>query len=191
VTTTGSGTIHQEMQDIEREIEFKQQWPQQAGLSVALEPTPKLTLAAQFDWIGWSTVDEIRPVYIGDPVLTETAAIQTDWDDNFQLHAGAQFEVSKKLALRGGYTFDSIAVTPRLRERQFLDGNSMFFAVGGSYHITNSVRVDSAFELGPGGVYTIEDNKVDVQAWPERANVSPGEHSGKLYTFELAFQYLY
>jgi long-chain fatty acid transport protein len=190
VTTTGSGVVHTGT-DLDVDVEFTQKWPQQAGMSVAMVPVDKVTLAVQFDWIGWSLVDIISPQFAGDPALTRQAAIVTDWDDNYQLHAGAQVEPSKKLAIRGGFTFDSIAVTPRLRERQFLDGNSIFLALGGSYHLTKKLRVDTAFEYGPGGTTTIPNNAMEVSAWPSRANVAPGDHSGQLYTLELAFQYLY
>lgn len=190
VTTTGSGFIDTGG-GLDVDVEFTQKWPQQAGVALAMKPADKLTLAAQFDWFGWSIVDVISPQFGGQPDLSRQAAIPTDWDDNYQLHAGAQLEVSTALAVRGGFTFDSLAVTPRLRERQFLDGNAIYLALGSSYYITKKLRVDSAFEYGPGGVITIPDNTMDVQAWPERANKAPGEHSGKLYTFELAFQYLY
>lgn len=192
VTTKGDGVIQQPTGPLDVSVEFKQPWPQQAGLGVAYRPADKLTVAAQIDWHGWGRVNSLDPTFAGEPELTRNARILTDWNNNYAIHAGVEFAASSKLALRGGYTYDSIAVTDRLRERQFLDGNSMFVALGGSYYITDAWRVDSAFETGiPAGAYTIENNSMDVSAWPQRANKAPGEHSGKLYTFELAVQYLY
>lgn len=191
VTTNGSGVVHQASGDLDVDIEFKQQWPQQAGLALAFKPMDKLTLAGQFDWDGWSIVNEIKPTFKGNPSLTEQAAIPTDWQDSYQIHLGAQYAASDNLELRGGWTYDSMAVTKRFMEREFLDGNSMFFALGVSVRFLQNWRVDTAFEIGPGGTTTVPDNSADVMGWPARANVSPGDHSGELYTLELALQYLY
>ncbi len=190
VTTNGSGVLHQSP-DRDVNIEFKQQWPQQAGLAVAVRPMDKLTLAGQLDWDGWSIVNAISPTIKGDPQSTTQAAIHTDWQDSYQIHLGAQYEVASSVELRGGWTYDSMAVTKRLMEREFLDGNSMFFAVGASVRFLQNWRVDTAFEIGPGGTTTVPDNSSEVTGWPSRANVSPGDHSGELYTLELALQYLY
>jgi long-chain fatty acid transport protein len=191
VTTNGDGFIEGGVGDVE--VEFVQRWPQQFGFATAYQATDSVLLAAQFDWHGWSRVNEVRPVYKGQLALTEQAKIPTDWDNNIQLHLGAMITPADAVELRAGYTFDTTAVTPRLRERQFLDGDSHFVAVGGSYYVTSSFRVDAAFELGPGGTVTIEDNAAEARDgnWPARANVSPGDHSGELYTLELALQYLY
>ncbi len=191
VTTNGSGVVYQDTGNIDADIEFKQKWPQQAGLALAVRPIDKLTLAGQFDWDGWSIVNEISPTFKGNDQLTQQAKIPTDWNDSYQIHLGAQYTASDKLELRGGWTYDSMAVTKQYMEREFLDGNSMFFAVGASVRFLQNWRVDTAFEIGPGGTTTVPDNSADVTGWPARANVSPGDHSGELYTLELALQYLY
>lgn len=191
VTTTGDGVIEQSTGLLDVELEFVQPWPQQAGISVAVKPTDKLTLAAQFDWHGWQRVNALEPTFEGEQELTRQVKIETDWNNNFAIHGGIEYAPTDRVALRGGYTFDSNAMIDRLRERQTLDGDAMYFATGTSVYLTKSLRVDAAFEYGPGGTTTIDDNSDEVAAWRARRNLAPGDHSGQLYTFELAVQYLY
>ncbi len=191
VATKGSATVQLEpAQDFD--LEFKQQWPQETGLGAAFRPMPKLLVAGQFDWHGWAAVEQVSPKFLGNADLTAQAAIPTDWENSWSLHAGAQYSVTPKIDVRGGFTYDTAAVTTQFQERQFIDSNKMLAALGGSVLVTRRIRVDTAFEiLIPQGPVTIEDNSADFADFPELANASPGEHEGKLYTFELAVQLLY
>jgi len=178
------------------EVTFEQRWPQQMGAGIAYRPTPKLLVAGQFDWHGWSRLEQISPVIVGRPGLTENARIPLDWNNSYSVHAGLQYELTSKIAARGGFTYDTRAIAERSQERQFLDSNKMLMAFGGSFQFTKSWRVDTAFETSvPGGkAGLIDDNSMAVSSaggWAEQLNQAPGEHSGKLYTFEIAFQYMY
>ena len=94
------------------------------------------------------------------------------------------------------FGMDTLAITDHFTERQFLDSNKMLVALGGSYMVSKSWRLDTAFETGiPLGPRVIEDTKAETAEWvtddPPQVNAAPGEHSGKLYTLELTMQYLY
>jgi long-chain fatty acid transport protein len=193
VATKGSATVHFDppVGDKQYDLEFQQQWPQETGVSAAYRMR-KLLLAVQGNWHGWSVVDKLAPKFIGDPTLSAQAVIPTDWQNSWSLHLGAQYSVTPKIDVRGGYTYDTPAVTPQYQERQFIDDNKMTAALGASILATRRIRIDTAFEyLIPRGPRTIPDNSAQYVDNPELANAAPGEHEGKLYTFELALQMLY
>ncbi len=196
VTTSGSAEIDSDLDgttDISTDAEFIQKWPDQAGIGVAYKPTSALLVSAQFDWTGWGRVNDITPVFANQQDLTRQASIDADWDDSMAIHIGGQYAISHKIQVRGGFTYDTKAVIDRTQERQFLDSKKQLFALGGSYRVTSKWRIDTAFEVGPGGTLTIDDNSQEAgdAQWAARSNVSPGDHGGKLFTFELAGQYLF
>jgi hypothetical protein len=57
--------------------------------------------------------------------------------------------------------------------------------------VTDSWRIDTAFDSTLPGPREVPDNSADYTEWPGLANVSPGTHEGGVYTLELAAQYLY
>jgi long-chain fatty acid transport protein len=192
VTTTGSGTIHLPGGPLAVDVEFVQQWPQEAGIGFAYRAAAKLLLATQFDWHGWSTNNALSPKFAGQEALTRQAVIREDFDDSYTVHLGAEYTVSNTFAARCGFTYDTAAVPIRFQERQFLDSDKMLGSVGASYRINKSWRIDTALDSTiPSSPHVIEDNRAEVTEWTSYANLSPGEHHGGVYTFELAAQYMY
>jgi long-subunit fatty acid transport protein len=194
VSTSGTGTLFGAggTQDTDVEILFDQKWPQQFGGGIAVRPIDKLLVAAQFDWHGWSSMNTIRTDFVGQPAITDSAEIYTDWDNSYGLHLGVQYSVLDVLDVRAGITRDTRAVNVRTQQRQFLDGKKTLYAGGLSYTI-GSWRVDTAFEVSPGGIFLIDDDSLaaDEAGWLGQANQGPGEYDGQLYTFELTGQYLF
>jgi long-chain fatty acid transport protein len=194
VTTKGDGVLNVGGMDRDVKLEYVQRWPQQMGFGAAFTPNEKLLVSVQLDWHGWQRVNDLGPVIEGEENVTRLANIDTDWQDNYAFHLGAQYNVSDKLHARGGFTYDTRAAIKKSQERTFLDSNKMLAAVGASYRINDRWRIDTAFERTiPRGETVIEDNSAEASManWSEAANVSPGEHGGTLTTFELAVQLLF
>lgn len=175
------------------DVAHKQEWPQQLSLGVSFRLTPTLRLSAQGDWTDWSRVNQIVVEFPGQPGLTQLTTFRVDFHDNYAVHGGAELELSPRVALRGGYTFDTNAVPDRTIERQYLDGPKHAVALGGGYQLARSWRIDTAFEYIFGSVRTVPDNRQEYTdaGWASRANKAPGEHVGQVYTFELNLQHQY
>jgi long-subunit fatty acid transport protein len=107
-----------------------------------------------------------------------------DWDDNLTARLGAEAQVKPSLVLRAGAYFDSSAVPDRTIERQYLDDDKLGVAAGASLAL-GRWRVDAAVDVVLPGSRTVDDNRMELGAWPSRANVAPGEHAGSV--FSLAF----
>ncbi len=182
------------------DVKISQRWPQSAAFGIAYWLTDSLRVSGQVDWVGWSFLNELNVTFPGQEGMNQTFIL--DFDDNYAVHAGAEFLANDALALRAGWTFDSQAVPDETIERQFLDSNKMLGAVGASYHVTDNWRIDTAIETSiPTGKRTVPNNGDDLAGWfnaplggvspATRANPAPGEHSGTLTTLQLAVQYLY
>jgi hypothetical protein len=73
-------------------------------------------------------------------------------------------------------------------ERQYLDRNKVGLSYGASLGL-GAWRVDVGGDLlgvVGGSPRTVPDNSAEVAGFPALRNVSPGEYSSKLLTFELA-----
>ncbi|HSF38957.1 MAG TPA: outer membrane protein transport protein [Thermoanaerobaculia bacterium] len=95
---------------VETEIEF----PDQASLGLAFALSPSLLLETDFNWMGWSTFDEVPIDFVGG--ATNSLPDQTlpqEWDDANSYRAGLRWTASPTSQWRVGYVFDE---TPQPEE---------------------------------------------------------------------------
>jgi long-chain fatty acid transport protein len=184
IRTSGTGTIvyPEPMGPTETDVEHTQRWPEQLSLGVGFRPTPKMRIAAQLDWAGWSRVDVIAVQFPDSPAIDQRYPV--DWNDNITVRLGAEARVRPALAVRVGAYFDSTAVPDRTIERHYLDDDK-FGVAGGASLTLRKWRIDAAVDVVLPGSRRVDDNRMDVGPWPARANVAPGVHAGSV--FSLAF----
>lgn len=181
VTTTGSGTIEGASGTEQVSVEHEQNWPQSASLGVGVAPTRQLKLAVQLDWTQWSTVKDLIVQLPGsgnpDQIYRE------DWEDTWAARIGADYAVSRAIAVRGGLYYDAAAVPDRTIERQYLDSNKVGVAAGGSYR-RGAWRVDAAVDAVLPSTRSIPQNTPTTPDY-DRAK-APGDYRGTLITFEAS-----
>jgi long-chain fatty acid transport protein len=185
IRTNGSGRVEFEppLTPTDENIEHTQQWPQQLSLGIGILPRPGLRFAAQLDWAGWSRVDEIKVQFPDRPTLDQVYPV--DWNDNMSVRLGGEYMVRRAVALRAGAYFDSNAVPDRTIERQYLDDQKFGVSAGTSLTF-GAWRGDLAVDVVLPGSRTVDDNRMEVDGWPERANVAPGDHAGSVYSLAFA-----
>jgi long-chain fatty acid transport protein len=166
-------------------LEHQQIWPQQVSLGVGVRAAPALRLSAQVDWAEWSQVRQLAVHFPAAPSLDVATTYREDWQDSWTARLGADYRVSRALAVRGGAYYDTAAVPDRTIERQYLDSNKIGVAVGGSFH-TAGWRIDSAVDLVIPSTRTVPNNTQATLAFPADRNKAPGDYAGSLITFELA-----
>jgi long-chain fatty acid transport protein len=178
VTTSGSGELVTSG-PMNVDAEHVQQWPQSLALSAAYAATDQLVVAGQLDWTGWSRFESLDIVFPAQTNLNQH--FDLDWSDTFTVRLGAQYRVSDKLAVRGGALRDGNAVPDRTIERQYLDSTKYSVSAGTSVVLSPKMALDVGVDAVFGPVRVVEDNSAEV-AWPEQRNISPGEHSGQVFT---------
>jgi long-chain fatty acid transport protein len=181
ITTTGNGELEGASGLEQVAVEHEQAWPQSASLGVGISATPQLKLAAQLDWVQWSTVTELVVKLPGsgnpDQVYPE------GWDDSWTVRVGGDYAATKAIAIRAGAYLDTAAVPDRTIERQYLDSRKIGVAAGGSYRF-GAWRVDAAVDVVVPNTRTVPQNTATTPAY-ERAK-APGDYRGSLLTFEAS-----
>lgn len=181
ITTTGSGQITGASGLEQVSVEHQQAWPQSASLGVGISATPQLKVAAQVDWVQWSTLTELVVQLPGsgnpDQIYRE------DWDDSWTVRLGGDYAVTPAVAIRAGAYLDTAAVPDRTIERQYLDSRKIGVAGGGSFRF-GAWRVDAAIDVVVPSTRTIPQNTATTPDY-ERAK-APGDYRGTLVTFEAS-----
>jgi len=183
ITTTGSGSVINTTGATEQvSVEHVQDWPQSASLGLGIQPSSKLRFALQVDWVQWSTITDLIVKLPGsgnpDQIYNE------NWNDSWTGRVGAEYSVSKAVAIRGGAYADTSAVPDRTIERQYLDSFKVGVSAGGSFR-TGPWRIDAALDaVPPLATRTVKQNTAMTPDY-ERAK-APGDYKGTLITFEAS-----
>jgi long-chain fatty acid transport protein len=98
---------YNESSDMEREVT----WPMWIAFGAAFHPIEDLTLTADIQWTQWSKIDSINTIYkdvIWNYIMTTTGKnkMAMEWKDATQIRVGAEYRLSKSLALRAGFYND-------------------------------------------------------------------------------------
>jgi long-chain fatty acid transport protein len=125
---------------VETEIEF----PDQASLGLAFGLTPNLLLETDFNYMGWSSFDELPITFTGGATNSlPSTVIPEEWDDAYSYRAGLRWTASPTSQWRLGYVFDETpqpeeAVSPLLPDA---DRNGVTLGYGHSGAIGFDVAV--------------------------------------------------
>ncbi|MGA2585718.1 MAG: outer membrane protein transport protein [Candidatus Aminicenantales bacterium] len=142
--------------DMKRELT----WPMWLAGGMAFKPMDDLTITADLQWTQWSKIKTIETTYT-DPVWTTLmAASHKDemamyWQDALQIRFGAEYRLTKDLAVRGGYYFDPSPAPDRTMNILLpnYDFNVLTFGLGYS---TGGFQIDAGLEYLMGKDRTID-----------------------------------
>jgi long-chain fatty acid transport protein len=115
--------------------------PPSLSLGAAWQASPILLLAAQADWVGWSTIHEQNLTFDG---ALPDQRVARNWRDRVQLRLGAEY-TALPVALRAGYSYDPTPVPVATLDPLLLDVDRHILALGAG---TAGPRwgVDAAYE---------------------------------------------
>jgi long-chain fatty acid transport protein len=102
---------------VDQSVEASLTFPAQAVVGLSFAATPQLDLAAEYQWTGWSSFDEISP----DFETLEMSPLVLNYEDAHTFRFGGSYLASPEMALRAGFLFNTAAtpdetVTPILPE---------------------------------------------------------------------------
>jgi long-chain fatty acid transport protein len=82
-------------------------FPEIFSWGVAFRPTARLTLAADVEWVRWSSFDQSTLNLRRGAPQAGFSNIPLDfrWEDSWQIKFGGEYKVNEKLSLRAGYAF--------------------------------------------------------------------------------------
>jgi long-chain fatty acid transport protein len=150
-------------------------WPQSAGLGVAVTPHRRIMATAQADWTGWSSVQRLDLSLAGIDQPKEMR-----YSDSWAVHVGLQGVVTRWLLLRIGWAWDSNAIPDRTLRRENQDGPKSTIAGGIGLHFWK-LFIDGAIEI----FLPIGDRTITT---PVDGENETGRYSAAIYTGELSAQ---
>jgi len=135
--------------------------PDQVNVGLAYIPNKDWILSLDVDWVNWKTFDNLDFRYATSVVAraltggTNFRTLRENWKATFAIRAGAQWQVTEDLSLRGGYTFDPTPVDDKYFTPGIPDNDRHLFTVGAGYNINQSMTVDFAYMF----VYFVDRNQ--------------------------------
>ena len=168
--------------DFDRDIT----WPLWVGGGIAVKPIEKLTITADAQWSQWAKNQEVLETEYKDIMWAAALGAQgadkmhLKWDNALQLRFGAEYLVTKCLALRLGYTHDP-EPSPDETTNILLPSltyNTITFGFGWK---KNVLGIDLGFE------YLIGTER-DIAPSMEYEN-NPGLHNMKMMVPNISFTY--
>lgn len=117
--------------------------PLNITFGIAAHPITKLTVTADFQYIGWSSYDKLS-VDFADPNLEDLSSYR-GYEDTYIIRFGAEYQLLDKLALRGGLLYDKNPVKDELLDPTLPDANRLGFNVGFGYKLAQNFSVDVAY----------------------------------------------
>jgi long-chain fatty acid transport protein len=128
--------------------------PANIYVGAAYKISEKLTVEADFQYVGWSSYKELvvalptGPVFptYGVPLQTSQTQVK-NWDDGYLGRVGAEYQVNQNLALRAGIIYDITPQPASKMEPMLPDADRIDPSIGIGYKINDKLSVDFAYLL--------------------------------------------
>ncbi|MDT8365207.1 MAG: outer membrane protein transport protein [bacterium] len=105
--------------------------PATAALGLSYRTSDKLRLNFDVDWTGWSAYDELKIKHADLGVVLSLAP--KDYDDTIAYRVGAEYELTEKWDLRGGFLLDTSPVPEETYDPRLPDGDRWGVSIGAGY----------------------------------------------------------
>jgi len=162
--------------------------PDQVNVGFAYSPNKSWIVSLDVDWVNWKTFDHLDFRYAPSVVATVLTGgtnfrtLRENWKATFAFRAGAQWQATEDLRLRGGYTFDPTPVDDKYFTPGIPDNDRHLFTVGAGYNINQSTTVDFAYMF----VYFVDRNLTTATGTNAVRN---GKYSGSAHVLSGSLVY--
>ena len=119
--------------------------PSVISAGAAYKLTRELTLCMDVNYTTWSSFDNLAFKFENNSHLDFT--MEKNYTDAFAIRVGAQYELSDRLDVRGGFAFDSSPVKNDYVAPDNPDNDRFIFSLGGTVRFGDHVAVDLAYML--------------------------------------------
>lgn len=153
-------------------------FPDKVDIGIAWKPTDnkRWLLCADYNWFGYSKRPNEMTLYFHDLPLNKSNNLS--WKDNFSVHFGTSYKLTKSLTIRGGFGYMSQSIPDKTVSTLTMDVPGWAAALGCTYSIGEHVSFDTSVTRGWG------QNHVDD-------GIMRGSYSADIYTFALTGNILF
>ncbi|MCK6603964.1 MAG: outer membrane protein transport protein [Ignavibacteriaceae bacterium] len=139
-TTTGPSQLSANLPAGDIEATFTS--PQQFTFGVAVTPSSKLLLTADFQYIMWSSYDSLKIDFLASDTTISSPRL---YEDTYIVRLGAEYSYSDNLALRAGLLFDRNPVKDDHLDPLLPDANRIGISAGLGYRISDAMSLDLSY----------------------------------------------
>jgi long-chain fatty acid transport protein len=152
--------------------------PSSLMAGVAYDITKDLTVEADFQYMGWSSYDELKVTFNKAVAGSTTSSDVVDWSNSILIRLGGEYRMNK-LSLRAGFIYDQTPQPDKAVDATLPDADRVEFTVGVGYQITNMINADLGYQY-----VKASDRTVTAPT-----NTFPGTYktSASLIAFNLGF----
>jgi long-chain fatty acid transport protein len=116
--------------------------PMNAQLGLAYRFTPDLLVAADVQYVGWSSYDSLIIVFDSQ---VGRAASAREYDNSVITRLGAEYRFSKTLAMQGGVYYDMNPVKSERQSPSLPESDRLGLSLGLSYRITGGLGAQLSY----------------------------------------------
>lgn len=117
--------------------------PMNITFGIALMATEELTITSDFQYVGWSSYDELA-VDFEDPNQTDLASLR-DYNNSFIARLGGEYALTDYFDLRGGVFYDKNPIDDERVDPTLPDADRIGLNIGFGYDISDAFTIDVAY----------------------------------------------
>lgn len=130
--------------------------PSNIFVGAAYKISCDLTAEADFQYVGWSSYDELviglptgpaAPPQLGGQPLQKTQTQVKNWDDGYLVRFGLEYQVGEDLMLRSGVVYDVTGQPASKMEPMLPDADRIDPSIGFSYKLSDQLSVDASYMI--------------------------------------------
>ncbi len=152
-------------------------------VGIAHHVTETLTLEADWQWVGWATVDKITIDFAGQPSSGDSVTPK-NWENSSSLRLGVE-HMFERSVIRGGYAYDMTPIPNETIDPSLADSDKQTLALGWGYRFSRA-SIDLAYMF-------IVSRDREVANTLLQTDGTPFDHRGKYSTrmHELGLGFTY
>src|SRR5258706_67424 len=116
--------------------------PAVLSLGLGYKLNKKLTLAADINFVGWSSYDSLRIDFESNTRKLEDISSARNYKDVFIYRLGAEYFLNTKITLRAGIYYDTSPVPDGYLTPETPDSDRIGGTAGASFNLKNNLRID-------------------------------------------------
>ncbi|HUM08431.1 MAG TPA: OmpP1/FadL family transporter [Acidocella sp.] len=124
--------------------------PDSLSVGIYHQVTPKLALVGSVEWTDWSLFDKLDITHTNG---TPSTIVYENWRNSWYVGVGANYQLTDKILLQGGFAYDESPVTDSNRTTRIPDSNRYDLGIGMQYKVLPSTTLQIAYLhlFSPGG----------------------------------------
>lgn len=121
-------------------------FPQVIALGFSRRLDDRLTLLADIDWTGWSSLQQLT-LDFANP-LQPDQSLPLHWSDSFRVALGGIYRLDDTLDLRSGISWDQTPISTTFRNADLPDSDEIIVSAGFSWRVNAQWSVTMSYSYG-------------------------------------------